>query len=52
MFKCKTCNVEVFFYNTENTDNRCIGIKSEDSVYCIPCHEVLIFMSDSKPRKK
>ena len=50
--KCKKCEIEVFLENTEKVDNRCIGVHFQNEIYCIPCHEVLIFMGASRPRKK
>lgn len=46
MVKCKTYEIEIYFDNINTTDNRCIGIMHNDKPYCIPCHEIIIFMYD------
>ena len=46
MVKCKICDIEINFDDTNTTDNRCIGVMHNDEPYCIPCHEVIIFMDD------
>lgn len=51
MVKCKTCEIEIYFNDINITDNRCIGMIHNDEPYCVPCHEIIIFMDD-KPKKE
>tara|TARA_B110000908_G_scaffold146837_1_gene178084 strand:- start:4455 stop:4820 length:366 start_codon:yes stop_codon:yes gene_type:complete len=55
MIKCNTCEKEVYFNDTNKTDNRCIGVIANNETYCIPCYEVMIFFGDDEstiPKKK
>jgi hypothetical protein len=42
--RCYICDGQISLNDEENHNNRTIGVKYNDHYYCIPCHEIVLFM--------
>lgn len=49
--QCYNCKANISI-NDENKDNRTIAVLHKEKYYCLPCHEVLIFICDDSKKVK
>ena len=50
MNKCSICSTSIILNPTNNERN--VGSEKDGEYYCIPCHEAVLFMSDTLGEKK